>query len=62
MSRGQTLDGLFLVLPDDVLQDRELAREFLKEEFQPPIDAINALADMRQKAPATVTVLSLIHI
>lgn len=56
VSRGQTLDGLFLVLPDDVLQDRELAREFLKEEFQPPIDAINALADMRQKAPATVTV------
>ena len=56
VSRGKTLDGLFLVLPGDVLQDRELAREFLKEAFQPPIDAINALADMRQKAPATVTV------
>ena len=56
VSRGETLDGLFLVLPDEILQDRASAKEFLKEAFQPPIDAINALSDMRPKAPATVTV------
>ena len=52
----RTLDGLFLVLPDEVLQDRATAKEFHKEAFQPPIDAVNALSDMRRKAPATVTV------
>ena len=49
-----TLDGLFLVLPDEVLKDRASAKEFLKKTFQPPIDAVNALSDMRQKAGATV--------
>ena len=29
VSRGSTLDGLFLVMPDEVLQDRESAKEFL---------------------------------
>ena len=47
---------MFLVLPDEVLQDRTSAKEFLKETFQPPIDAVNALSDMRRKAPATATV------
>lgn len=56
VSRGKTLGGLFLVLPGDVLDDREAAREFLKEAFHPPMDAIKALSDMRHKAPATVTV------
>ena len=57
VSKGKTLDGLFLVLPDKVLQDRASAKKFLKETFQPPIDdAVNALSDMRRKAPATVTV------
>ena len=45
-----------MVLPNDVLQDRASAKEFLKEAFQPPIDAINALFDMRRNAPVTVTV------
>ena len=56
VSRGETLDGLFLVLPDEVFQDRASAKEFLKEAFQPPIDPVNARSDMRRKAPATVTV------
>ena len=56
VSRGKTLDGLFLVLPDEVLQDTVSAKEFLKEAFQPPIDAVNALSDTRRQAPATVTV------
>ena len=54
--RGKILDGLFLVLPDEVLQDRASSNEFLKETFQSPIDTVNALSDMRRKAPATVTV------
>ena len=52
----KTLDGLFLVFPDEVLQNRASAEVFIKEAFQPPIDAANALSDMRRKAPATVTV------
>lgn len=56
VSRGKTLGGLFLVVPDDVLEDRQAAREFLKAAFHPPMDAIKALSDMRRKAPATVTV------
>ena len=56
VSRGETLGGLFLVLPDDVLRDRGAARDFMKEAFHPPMDAINALAELRRKAPATVTV------
>ena len=43
----KTLDGQFLVLPDEVLQNRASANEFLKEAFQPPTDAVNALSDMR---------------
>lgn len=58
VSRGKTLEGLFIVLPDDVLDDREEAKLFLKEAFHPPFDAINALADMRERAPATVTITS----
>ena len=42
------------MLPDEVLKDRASAKEFLKETFQPPIDAVNALSDMRRKAAATV--------
>ena len=56
VSRGKTLDGLFLVLPDEVLRDRASAKDFPKEAFQPPVDAINALSHMRRKATATVTV------
>ena len=56
VSRGKTLGGLFLVLPGDVLHDRGAARDFMKEVFHPPMDAINALAELRRKAPATVTV------
>ena len=56
VSRGKTLDGLFLVLPDEVLRDRASAKDFLQEAFQPPVDAINALSHMRRKATATVTV------
>lgn len=44
------------MLPDDVLEGRQAGREFLKEAFHPPMDAIKALSDMRGKAPATVTV------
>ena len=44
------------MLPDEVLQNRAGAKEFLQEAFQPPIDAVNALSDMRRKAPAAVTV------
>ena len=56
VSRGKTLGGLFLVLPDDVLRDRDAARDFLRDAFRAPMDAINALAELRNKAPATVTV------
>ena len=56
VSRGKTLGGLFLVLPDEVLRDRASAKDFLKEAFQPPVDAIGALSHMRRKAAATVTV------
>ena len=38
------------------MMDRGSAKDFLKEAFQPPVDAINALSDMRRKATATVTV------
>ena len=44
------------MLPDEALQNRASAKEFLKEAFQPPIYAVNALSGMRRKAPATVTV------
>ena len=44
------------MLPDEVLQNRASAKEFLKEAFQPSIDAVNALSDMRRKAAATVPV------
>ena len=54
--RGNALDGLFLVLPDEFLPDRTSAKESLRETFQPPIDAVNALSDMHRKATATVTV------
>ena len=47
VSRGKTLGGLFIVLPDDVFRDRGDARGLIKEAFPPPIDAINALAKMR---------------
>ena len=43
-------------MPDEVLQDRASAKDFPKEAFQPPIDAIYALSDMHRKPPATVTV------
>ena len=54
--RLKTLDGLFLVLPDEDFQDRASSKEFRKEAFQPPIDAVNAPSDMRRRAPAMVTV------
>ena len=44
------------MLPDEVLQNRASAKELLKEAFQPPIDIVNVLSDMRRKAPATATV------
>ena len=44
------------MLPDEVLQNRASAQEFLKEAFQPPIDAVNALSDMRRKTPATANI------
>lgn len=58
VSRAKTLAGLFLVIPDDCLEDREDAQEFLKDSFQPPADAIDALEEMRQRAPAIVGVLT----
>ena len=56
VSRAQSLKGLFLVVPDTVVRNREEAKTFLKDAFQPPIDAIKALDDMRARAPATVEV------
>ena len=48
VSGAQSLKWLFLVLPDTtVLQNREEAKTFLKDAFQPPLDAIKALDDMR---------------
>ena len=44
------------MLPDEVLQNWVSAKEFLKQAFQPLIYAVNALCDMRRKAPTTVTV------
>ena len=57
VSRAKTLSGLFLVIPDECLEDREDAREFLMDAFQPPADAIDALQEMRERAPAIVGVL-----
>ena len=54
VSRVLSLKGLFLVLPDTVVQNREEAKTFLKDALQPPLDAINALDDSRARAPATV--------
>ena len=53
VSRAQSLQGLFLVLPDSVVGDREEARDFLEDAFQTPMDAIKALSDTRTRAPAT---------
>ena len=44
MSRAQSL---FLVLPDYVVQNREEAKTFTEDAFQPPLDAIKALDDRR---------------
>lgn len=56
VSRAKSLGGLFLVIPDDCLEDREEAREFLMDAFQPPADAIDALQEMRERAPAIARV------
>ena len=45
---------LLILLPDIVLGDREEAHDFLKDAFQPPMDAMKALNDVRARAPATV--------
>ena len=44
------------MLPDKVLQKRASAKKFRRGDFQPPIDAGNALSDMHRKAPATVNI------
>ena len=40
------------------MEDTEELREFLQEAFQPPLDAIDALDEMRERAPAIVAVLT----
>ena len=55
-SRARRLQGLFLVPPDAAIDDREEAKNFLKDALQPPLDAVKALNDMRARAPATVIV------
>ena len=45
VSGAQSLKGLFL--QDTVVQNREEAKTFIKDAFQPPLDAIKALDDMR---------------
>ena len=56
VSRAHSLEGLFLVLPDNVVQNREEAKALLKTAFQPLLHAIKALDDMRARAPSTVEV------
>ena len=56
VSRGKRLDSLFLVVPDDLLEDREETKQFLNDAFHPPMDAIQALSGMRARAPVIVTV------
>ena len=56
VSRAKTLGGLFLVIPDEYLEDKDGAKEFLQESFQPPTDAIDATDEMRERAPATVSI------
>lgn len=58
VSRSQRLEGLTLliVLSDSVVVDMEEAKYFLKNAFQPLMDSIKALHDMRGRAPATVAV------
>ena len=56
VSRAQSLQGLLLVLPDAVIDDRQEAKNFLKDVFQPRLDAINTLKGMQAHSPATVTV------
>ena len=43
MSRAQSLKGLFLVLPDTVVQNRVEAKIFIKDTFQPPLDVPSRL-------------------
>ena len=56
MSRAQSLKGLPLVLPDTVVHNREEAKPFPKGAFQPPLDDIKALGDMRARSLVTVEV------
>lgn len=42
MSRGQALNGVFLAIPSDYLDDREEARELLQEALQPQAAAITS--------------------
>ena len=37
-------------------KDKDGAKEFLQESFQPPADAIEATNEMRERAPATVSI------
>ena len=49
VSRAQSLKGLFLVLPDTVVQNRVEAKIFIKDTFQPLLGvcAIKAMDAMR---------------
>ena len=44
------------MLTDGVLRDRDAVRDFFREAFDAPMDAMKALAEQRKKAPATVKV------
>lgn len=48
ISKGKIMDGLFLVLLNDALHDRQAAREFLRETFKLSMDAINAFRHARR--------------
>ena len=54
MSSVQSLNRVFLVLPDTVVQNREEAKASIKGTFQPLRDSIKALDYMRVRALATV--------
>ena len=50
-SRSPSLERLLLVLPDNVVQNREEEKVLLNDAFQPLLDAIKAPDKMRARAP-----------
>ena len=55
-SRAPSLEGLFIVLPDNAVHNREEEKALLNDAFRPLLEATKAVDDMRARAPSTVEV------